>query len=286
MIDYDDEIVQDFLSRMDDLDQEVQAGLTLMKSGQLQTGIDAVLRPVHTIKGTAGFIGGLEKLQAAAHQTEDHLRKAQSGQVESTPETVDLLVRAVDVVFEMIEQTRNRPPELDDAEAQKILSRLEGDDDRVPSPTQEAPVFLAHSASDVVKEQAGQGDQVGREEKDGVVILRVKMFRFYWVVFSTTSRPLFRFGRSLGGQKSRHRRRIVLHIGPGCAGVSVTQDTGDGGHVGPPASQGEPHAMTGGVLQGDGFKASPLGRSSPYSPQELPPVVSFLGLGSRVDEHG
>jgi len=179
MIDYDDEILQDFLSRMDDLDQEVQAGLALMKSGQLQTGIDTVLRPVHTIKGTAGFIGGLEKLQAAAHQTEDHLREAQSGRLEPTPETVDLLVRAVDVVFEMIEQTKNRPPELDDAEAQKILSRLGGDDGRVPSPTQEDPVFLAHSASGVVKEQAGQDDQVGREEKDGVVILRVKTPRIH-----------------------------------------------------------------------------------------------------------
>lgn len=124
MIDLKDEILADFLSEADDYYSTVQDGLAAVRQGRVALGVDAVLRPVHTIKGTAGFINGLKPLADYAHHVEDFLREVQSAAIPPNPRVSELLVRAVDEIFNLIEQIRFGRTELDDEEARRIAASL------------------------------------------------------------------------------------------------------------------------------------------------------------------
>lgn len=60
-----------------------------------------IFRLVHTIKGTSGFLG-LPRLEKVAHAGEDVLGKFRDGELEVTPEAVTLILRAIDVIKELL----------------------------------------------------------------------------------------------------------------------------------------------------------------------------------------
>lgn len=141
MIDLTDEILNDFLAEADDYYSKVNEGLEMIRAGQIALGIDSVFRPLHTIKGTAGFLEGLDPLAHFAHVTEDFMKAIQSGEVIGSPANSELLVQSLDEVFNMIEQLRSGAQELDLTGADQLeerirrSSRAEPDQPAAPTPT-------------------------------------------------------------------------------------------------------------------------------------------------------
>lgn len=161
MIDHSDEILIDFLSEADDYYDKVQEGIEQIKDGMVSLGIDAVFRPIHTIKGTSGFIPGLDKLAEFAHKTEDFMKEIQSGEVKINANISDLLIRAVDEVFNMIEQIKNGVDDLDNETALEVAKGIDAVGEGV-----------TFSSDD-------QGEALKIEEKNGFIIFRINMERIH-----------------------------------------------------------------------------------------------------------
>ncbi len=66
--------------------------------------VNAIFRPVHTIKGTAAFLG-LNNIKELCHETETVLDMIRKGRLGVTSELIDLLLNAVDVISQMLRAT-------------------------------------------------------------------------------------------------------------------------------------------------------------------------------------
>ncbi len=66
--------------------------------------INAVFRPFHSMKGSAGFIG-LTEINMLAHETENLLDKARKNKLVIRKNTVDVLLNAIDVLKQLVEHT-------------------------------------------------------------------------------------------------------------------------------------------------------------------------------------
>ncbi|MES2793743.1 MAG: chemotaxis protein CheW [Planctomycetota bacterium] len=75
--------------------------------------IARVFRTLHTVKGTAGFLG-LPKLQAVAHAAENLLTRLRSGEMAYTPVIASGLLAAVDAVRKMLDSLEKTETEGDD----------------------------------------------------------------------------------------------------------------------------------------------------------------------------
>jgi two-component system chemotaxis sensor kinase CheA len=108
----DEEILQEFLTEswenLGQLDSEI---VLLEKNPKDAALLASIFRTVHTIKGTCGFIG-LTRLGAMAHAAENVLGQLRDGTLEVTPRAISLVLRAVDVIKDLLqglEATREEP---------------------------------------------------------------------------------------------------------------------------------------------------------------------------------
>lgn len=96
--DFDPEILQDFLTESGELLEELEGDLvTLEDSPQDLELLNQIFRALHTIKGSASFLG-LTNLVNVAHAAETALNAARSGVVVVDRLAMDLLLEAVDTV--------------------------------------------------------------------------------------------------------------------------------------------------------------------------------------------
>jgi two-component system chemotaxis sensor kinase CheA len=103
----DPEIVADFLTEsgelIDNLDQDL---VDLEQSPQDPDLINRVFRAMHTIKGSASFLG-LTGLTDFAHAAEDCLNVVRKGEANITQEVMDHLLAAVDVLRKQLDTVGN-----------------------------------------------------------------------------------------------------------------------------------------------------------------------------------
>ncbi len=106
----DKSILDDFVTEAKEhLETVEEAVLNLEKQAGSAGFIEAVnliFRVVHTIKGTAGFVG-LTKLQAVAHSAETLLSMLRAGELTLKPGLVDALLAAIDSIRGMIDDVEN-----------------------------------------------------------------------------------------------------------------------------------------------------------------------------------
>ena len=85
---------------------ELEAGLILMESGAAEAEtVNAVFRAVHSIKGGAGIFA-LDALVRFAHVFETALDSVRSGQLAAGPAVLNLLLRAADVLADLVRAAR------------------------------------------------------------------------------------------------------------------------------------------------------------------------------------
>src|SRR5262245_45117895 len=98
----DFEIVKDFLTETHEGLAQVDLDLVTLENDPANSGTLArVFRTIHSIKGTAGFLG-LAQLEAVAHSGEGLLSQLRDGRCALTTETISVLLRLVDAVRQIL----------------------------------------------------------------------------------------------------------------------------------------------------------------------------------------
>jgi two-component system chemotaxis sensor kinase CheA len=143
-LDADDEILQDFLVEASEIVE--QLGEELVDLEQRPDDADllnAIFRGFHTIKGGAGFLA-ITPLVETCHHAEDVFNVLRQGQRAVTPDLMDAILQALDVVNEMMDLIRDgEMPEPVDPELLKTLEGLAGPD--CGEPEREAATVAAEA---------------------------------------------------------------------------------------------------------------------------------------------
>ena len=105
-----DQLKQTFFDECDEALQQIEAGLTDIREGQQSDDtVNAVFRGVHSVKGGAGIFG-FEALVGFAHVFETLLDGVRRGSLKATPDTLDVLLSASDVLSDLVSMSRSGKP--------------------------------------------------------------------------------------------------------------------------------------------------------------------------------
>lgn len=121
--DADDEILQDFLVEASEIVEQLGEQLVdLEQQPEDDDLLNAIFRGFHTVKGGAGFLS-IDPLVHVCHRSEDVFNVLRQGQRSVTPELMDPILEALDVVNDMMETLRGgeMPGDADP----DLLARLE-----------------------------------------------------------------------------------------------------------------------------------------------------------------
>lgn len=156
----DEDILQDFLVEAGEILEQLQEQLVDLENNPEDSDLlNAIFRGYHTVKGGAGFLA-LTELVDICHGAENVFDTMRNRQRTLTPELMDVILQATDVVVEMFEKVKSRepleaaPPELLDSLHR--LSKPESQDQAPvvePEPTQiEATADNSESSVDDITE--------------------------------------------------------------------------------------------------------------------------------------
>ena len=133
--DVDEDILQDFLVEAGEILEQLQEQLVDLENNPEDADLlNAIFRGYHTVKGGAGFLS-LTELVEICHGAENVFDVMRNGQRTLTPELMDIILQATDVVVEMFERVKAREP-LEPADANLVdvlhkLSRPESPDENI-----------------------------------------------------------------------------------------------------------------------------------------------------------
>lgn len=106
----DEDILQDFLVEAGEILEQLQEQLVELENNPEDSDLlNAIFRGYHTVKGGAGFLS-LTALVDICHGAENVFDVMRNGQRTLTPELMDVILQATDVVVEMFEQVKAREP--------------------------------------------------------------------------------------------------------------------------------------------------------------------------------
>jgi chemotaxis protein histidine kinase CheA len=100
------QMLQDFLREAPDHLDQLNLNLIQLEGDLEEAGvIDEIFRIVHTLKGSAAFVG-LEEISGIAAQMQDILGDVRKGTVRITASTLDVMYEALDVLASLIDKAR------------------------------------------------------------------------------------------------------------------------------------------------------------------------------------
>ncbi len=138
----DDELLKDFFDEAYSLIEVIEDNvLVLEKDPADKEAIDALFRAAHTLKGGSATCQ-MDELAKFTHLMEDAMDEVRNGHVSITPDIVDILLQALDVIKSMVEARSGGSVYSDDcsgvtAALQKIVDAGEGKS--APAPKKETP---------------------------------------------------------------------------------------------------------------------------------------------------
>ena len=154
--DVDEDILQDFLVEAGEILEQLQEQLVDLENNPEDADLlNAIFRGYHTVKGGAGFLS-LTELVEICHGAENVFDVMRNGQRSLTPELMDTILQATDVVVEMFERVKSREP-LESADARLVdvlhkLSRPETPDENIFGTESAAVVPDTTEATEVEEE--------------------------------------------------------------------------------------------------------------------------------------
>jgi two-component system chemotaxis sensor kinase CheA len=108
--DLDEDILADFMIEAGEILEQLQEQLVELENNPEDTDLlNAIFRGYHTVKGGAGFLS-LTELVDICHGAENVFDVMRNGQRTLTPELMDVILQATDVVVSMFEQVKEREP--------------------------------------------------------------------------------------------------------------------------------------------------------------------------------
>ncbi|CAG0969696.1 chemotaxis protein CheA [Geobacter sp.] len=94
----DQELLEGFLTETAELLEKLDDDLVALEKAPSDTELmNGIFRSIHTVKGASSFLG-FELLVKVTHKTEDVLNRLRRGELEVTPEIMDVILEAVDLV--------------------------------------------------------------------------------------------------------------------------------------------------------------------------------------------
>ena len=182
--DVDEDILQDFLVEAGEILEQLQEQLVDLENNPEDADLlNAIFRGYHTVKGGAGFLS-LTELVEICHGAENVFDVMRNGQRTLTPELMDIILQATDVVVEMFENVKSREPLVPaDAKLVDTLHKLShpetpgenifGDDDAPapPAPSSEAPEEEFAIEEPAAQEAASDGgiDDISEDEFEALL---------------------------------------------------------------------------------------------------------------------
>ncbi len=116
MDEYKQEFIQEAREYLDTMNQN----FIKLEGGDIDA-INEIFRVAHTIKGMAGFMG-YKKLEDLCHKLESAMGKVRDGEIEVTSDLIDVMLKAVDAVEEMLDKIEEE--DSDDIDVDDIISAL------------------------------------------------------------------------------------------------------------------------------------------------------------------
>lgn len=150
------EIVESFLVETRELFEDLDNDILALEHDPSDELVDQVFRSVHTVKGTAGFLG-LEQLAELTHHFEDVLNRIRRKTLAVQPGTVDVLLAAFDQMKGLVQQVADR--QLVPVDLAPMIGRLDAlTSGAVPAaPAAEpAPVPAPEAAPELASEVAAE----------------------------------------------------------------------------------------------------------------------------------
>ncbi len=130
-MDFDEEILQDFLVEASEIHEQLGQQLVDFENDQSDEGlVNAIFRAFHTIKGGAAFLQ-LTNLVSLCHRAEDVFDLVRAGTVEPTEDVTSLYLDIYDVLSTMFEELHageelSEPPAAMIKELETIMKRRHG----------------------------------------------------------------------------------------------------------------------------------------------------------------
>ena len=118
------EFLEDFLAEVTEILEQLNQDLVELEERPNDLDLlNKIFRAAHTMKGTSSFMG-FEKMTTVTHRMEDILNVLRKGEAQLTPEIMDVVLEAVDVVEQIVENIRETQEE-GDIDITEIVKKLE-----------------------------------------------------------------------------------------------------------------------------------------------------------------
>lgn len=119
----DPEIFSDFIIEAKEHLETIEPNLLLLeKQPDDLSLLDAIFRPMHSLKGASGFLG-LPQINGLAHKAENILDELRKGNLQVSPEIMDIILAATDALRSMIDNLETSGTE-GDVETRSIMDRI------------------------------------------------------------------------------------------------------------------------------------------------------------------
>ena len=118
----DQELIDGFLTETTELLEKLDDDLvSLEKSSGDPDLLNRIFRSIHTVKGASSFLG-FDLLVTVTHKTEDVLNRMRKGEVQVTPEVMDVILEATDLVKLLVSDIK--AGEIQEREIDGTVSKL------------------------------------------------------------------------------------------------------------------------------------------------------------------
>jgi len=118
----DQELLEGFLQETAELLEKLDDDLVALEKATDDTELmNRIFRSIHTVKGASSFLG-FDLLVRVTHKTEDVLNRLRKGELLVTPEIMDVLLEATDLVKTLVADIKNG--EIVEREIDETINKL------------------------------------------------------------------------------------------------------------------------------------------------------------------
>jgi len=167
-LDADDEILQDFLVEASEIVEQLGEQLVDLEQRPDDSDLlNAIFRGFHTVKGGAGFLA-ITPLVETCHRAEDVFNVLRQGQRSVTPDLMDAILQALDIVNANMDTVREgEMPESADPDLLATLEALaQPEEESAADPGDEPEAAVVEAAPDTVAEGVAE-PEVAQPEAAG-----------------------------------------------------------------------------------------------------------------------
>jgi two-component system chemotaxis sensor kinase CheA len=119
----DQELLEGFLTETTELLEKLDDDLVALEKSADDTELmNRIFRSIHTVKGASSFLG-FDLLVKVTHRTEDVLNRLRKGELVVTPEIMDVILEAVDLVKVLVNDIKAN--DIQEREIDGTITRLE-----------------------------------------------------------------------------------------------------------------------------------------------------------------